>query len=1345
MLKRCGVLFLLLTLFIQLLPAYQGSSIDAAAAGYFTFPSESSDSTQPRVTTDGRTTLSGSVSSIAASSISYSIYQIVNNGGTSSPADDQIGSRKEGVSGGIYVNGYTLTVSNLELFAGLNRITFKGLYNGAEVTNSIYISYHNGPVFYNLAARLNGQSFDMKENVTTVVYSSASNGKSSTDIAITGNAPNASKVSVSVNGSSRSYSVSSANNYQFTLSPLTLRKGKNEVEITVTNNNQSIVTTREIAFYNGEVTFYDVDINDSGTGMNAALEKSPNFSTPSAGDPSKLSFTGTVIVPNNYQMDGGSMKPHPDPAAPITVGYRLDGWNGTFQTGGAAKGNPAGTDSFFIYDFTQPVNAITSPLSYDHRYTLDLKAFNEVTKNTEGASGLAFTLKDSTKPFIDRIHYLPGYKTASDASIAAQPLEGQNIYDSPLAMEILIGNSSGSPAALDVTGIKNASGTTVTTGYAASEAKSEFITKSVDGVNRMFERKIYVFTKLPFEGTQTVGFQLGAGGSTGSVTFNMLFGPFLQYTSVYDGMSINFDSTNSSAVSDIVTKTLTSFQATLGNLNDTSEIRYSAASGKPQTMFFYINNRQFAIGQDGADPTRFKLTGDTTAGAVKDAIDFLKAGGGEYKLRFVFKGSKNIYEHTISVYLNQLNIPVIPAQPDTVYPYSTDFGGKPLANDPNFPKSGSVYTTKEPKMNIYGTFDFLDFGTIADQSSADAEWAKITNRSDYILKIESTALKTPIVWTLNNQLKIIDSSNPAAPDIALVNPEPVKKVDQLTVMYDIKTQMFSFILDGQDLSTDGSSSVYNFYVYNNGEAGARAGYRLEVDPTALPYKVLRPLTSKRIVNRNYVEIVIDAPNATSVVVNKVNAEKTDFDADNDGVVDYRTAYKAVVSGLKAGTNTIKFTIENASDSTTDSFTVTYAPTSIPGAAYIEPMKNAHKVFDSSLQLKFPKGATLIRKDYNVPQTLKNQVFTGHQLLLAIANPEDGVVDRHEFEAQPANFDLILASLGNMFNGTFPGHFAKASSVFWIDAGLADNPATSSVNDPLKYGIDPYQFPASGVPSYASRPEDRELIVSKPGTLTLSYDPRIVDGNGTIITVFRFDPKKPEWVNAGGIVDTKKNTVTVPFSEFGYYVVGQLKYSYTDITAHPYARNYLEALYAKGIMNSAGADEFGANLYTTRGEFATMIVKALQKPLNYNTGTPQFDDVTSNVATPFWDFKYIETAARDGFIRGTSPRVFEPDKNLTREDAAVILARAMELKLQTDPAKIDAQLQKLFKDYDKITYYARASVLAIAQKGFIKGSPVDAADPRKGSVFEPEASLLRSDASIILGKVLVNMKRLPGIV
>ncbi|MEF3394033.1 hypothetical protein, partial [Campylobacter jejuni] len=70
------------------------------------------------------------------------------------------------------------------------------------------------------------------------------------------------------------------------------------------------------------------------------------------------------------------------------------------------------------------------------------------------------------------------------------------------------------------------------------------------------------------------------------------------------------------------------------------------------------------------------------------------------------------------------------------------------------------------------------------------------------------------------------------------------------------------------------------------------------------------------------------------------------------------------------------------------------------------------------------------------------------------------------------------------------NFNKAGKVFWIDAGLADNPQTDNVYDPLKYGIDPYQYPTADVPSYTDRPANRELVTSKEATLTLSYDSNI---------------------------------------------------------------------------------------------------------------------------------------------------------------------------------------------------------------------------------------------------------------
>ena len=85
-------------------------------------------------------------------------------------------------------------------------------------------------------------------------------------------------------------------------------------------------------------------------------------------------------------------------------------------------------------------------------------------------------------------------------------------------------------------------------------------------------------------------------------------------------------------------------------------------------------------------------------------------------------------------------------------------------------------------------------------------------------------------------------------------------------------------------------------------------------------------------------------------------------------------------------------------------------------------------------------------------------------------------------------------------------------------------------------------------------------------------------------------------------------------------------------------------------------------------------KRLNIPLNYELSKPHFDDVPPIInQDALWDYSYIETAAREGIIRGTQPRTFEPTANLTRADAAVFLARALDLKLETDPTKIDKGL------------------------------------------------------------------------
>ncbi|MFC4812010.1 S-layer homology domain-containing protein [Paenibacillus sp. GCM10023250] len=1383
MIRKLGIWLVLVALVIQLVPASKLETANAAT-GNFTFPTESDQIGSPRVTTDERITLTGTINNVDPTSISYSVYQIID------PANpDKVGSTRENLTSNVSVNGFNVQIFNIQLFPGLNKITFKGTQGGGEVTNSIYVEYRNGPMLYDLTANLDGNSFPIGDNgSTTVVQSNTSRGRDTADISITGKAPNAQQVTIIVNGASKTYSVNSSNENSFAAAPITLQKGKNLVTIRVKNGTQVIETTRDIAFYNGSVTFYDVNLNEMNGGttvQSAALEYSPNFVVTTS---NTLKVTGKVIVPNSVYEEitdpsttppTKATLPHPDPTRSLAslkaaIKKATDASYADLTSAISnvtIVGTPSATDKFFIFQYEIDLGAISAK-SLDVLYNLKLTARNEenahlnLTPTEQGTDALYFTLHDKDKPYIGQINYLPGYKPNNYQGIEGVPLDGKNIYGLPVGIEVLVGNPAGSD---DVTitsiadnfghttkptkvGLPSAGETLPSGQYAQRDIST--VTRTVNGVPQVFTRVILEFYKMPYEGTQTITVQVGTG-NTGTAKFTMLYGPYVSYNTIFDGMTILDDSTNADRVMDLIHNKLGDFKGVLQNINNTAEINYDTGNNKPRTVYFYINNVPFPLRPAGAgtDNTQFELDDSADPDVYVKALNALF--NGENEIKFVFQSSKSYYEKVVKVNKVPTNLPIIPANNSGVYPFTftdTISDPKPILNDPNFAKNGALYTTTEPFMNIFGTFDFIDLGK-SEQAVRDKMTFLLTAdnsghvpASDYILKITGATLAAPLTWKLTDPFQIVDGDTPIGmyPANASIN-------GNLVVRYDLATQAFQFLLKKQELNADGSSSVYLFNVYNSGETGPKATYRLEVDPTVLPYKILRPyLPAEGIVNKNFVDVIINAKGADKVTINKQAAEKFAYDADNNPAngIEYPNAFKATINGLKPGVNKISFTIESASDKVSNYLEVTYTPTNIPGAQFLDDMKTSNKIFDGAVTLTFPKGAALIRRDFNVPADLKNQVFTGHKLLFAIANPEDGVVDRREYDSPPPDFDLIMQNFGTRFRVSFPTRFSKSSPVYWIDAGLADD-TTTPTYDPLKMGVDPYQYPgATGpggtrIPTYDERPDDRELIASKRGTLSLSFDPNIRNTAGTIVTVFRYDVKNKFWVNLGGTVDTKKNTITVPFDQFGYYVVAKMTYSFSDVTNHPYARNYMEAIFSKGIMNAANFDDFGADMYTTRGEFTRMVVKAIDIPLNYELSKPHFDDVPPIInQDALWDYSYIETAAREGIIRGTQPRAFEPTANLSRGDAAVFLARALNLKLETDPKKIDTALQKLFKDYADINYYAKASVLAIAKKGYIQGSPIDPKDLKKGYTFEPNSSLLRSDASIIIGKMMADLKRLP---
>lgn len=545
-------------------------------------------------------------------------------------------------------------------------------------------------------------------------------------------------------------------------------------------------------------------------------------------------------------------------------------------------------------------------------------------------------------------------------------------------------------------------------------------------------------------------------------------------------------------------------------------------------------------------------------------------------------------------------------------------------------------------------------------------------------------------------------------------------------------------------------TIFEFSITN--ASGITVSKVITINREPLPYIIKSPKLIKNEkkedqanINSNYIEVQIEAENATSILFGKDEAVVREVT--ENGVKKNNFFYE--VTGLKAGKNTVKFTVLRGTEKTTGSFILYNTDTPVEGAQYKAPLQSTTNVFDGQLSLKFPKGTNFIR---NEPTAINQFLTSDRKILYGIASKNDGRVDKVKHPAasdgQLGNTNQVIDGVGKLMLAETTGRFRSASNLFWIDAGTIKKDEADMIKALNGSGRLPYDKE-----EFYLRTREDMVVPTERGTLTLKYDSNIRNDAWKYLSVYHFDIYEDftgivqgRWKNLGGVVDMNKNTITVPFETFGYYQVMYMDKSFDDVTGHPWARNDLDTLYAKGYMQNKESSSFVPNDSITRGEFATMLVKIYDLPLNYSE-VPTFSDVQRvNLLTKLYDYKYIETAARAGIVRGSTGGRFLPDNAITRQDAAIMIARAAELKLasESNMDKVLANLRKDFTDADSIDLYARTAVEAVTNAGLIQGKEnVLLQGQTKTTVrFDPLETFTRAEAAAVAIRVLKNAKKIP---
>lgn len=181
---------------------------------------------------------------------------------------------------------------------------------------------------------------------------------------------------------------------------------------------------------------------------------------------------------------------------------------------------------------------------------------------------------------------------------------------------------------------------------------------------------------------------------------------------------------------------------------------------------------------------------------------------------------------------------------------------------------------------------------------------------------------------------------------------------------------------------------------------------------------------------------------------------------------------------------------------------------------------------------------------------------------------------------------------------------------------------------------------------------------------------------------------------------------------------------TFASAHASAENitghwaYETLIYSKesGILKGDENGNLNPDKTITRAEYAATLVRALK--LNNASATSSFPDVKKTD----WFYNEVSIANTYKLIKGDDKGNFNPQKNISREEMAVILKRAV------DHYGYKAEATNLtFDDTAKISSWAVNDVRSILSLGLMKG--------QNGNLFAPIASSTRAEAATVIRRLL----------
>lgn len=221
-------------------------------------------------------------------------------------------------------------------------------------------------------------------------------------------------------------------------------------------------------------------------------------------------------------------------------------------------------------------------------------------------------------------------------------------------------------------------------------------------------------------------------------------------------------------------------------------------------------------------------------------------------------------------------------------------------------------------------------------------------------------------------------------------------------------------------------------------------------------------------------------------------------------------------------------------------------------------------------------------------------------------------------------------------------------------------------------------------------------------------------------------KEKEASNAAATVETGKGAVKEAVhenvQETGKQApVATSSQAFSDMQGH-WAQQEVAVVTSLGLFNGTDATHFSPEQSVTRGMLATVLgrhagVEATSTPAASFTDVPAGKYYTS----------YVSWAAERGLVKGTGQGLFAPERPVTREEAAVIIAAYMKDTGISLTAQAEGQTRPVYEDDSEISSWATTQVQQLLQAGIMTS--------KDNQHFAPKTPATRAEIASMLTKGL----------